>query len=209
MLSKKVLKIITASIRIILVVAFIAAIFFQKWFSSFISLSTFFLTFLPFNIEDRYHIKFPVDFEIAIIFFLFASLFLGELGNFYHHFWWWDILLHFSSAIAFGCVGFIILFYLNKSNKISSKPIWVAIFSFAFAVSVGAVWEIFEFAMDQIFGMNMQKSGLMDTMWDLIIDVAGALIASLTGFAYLKGSQRSYLGRMIHLFIKQNPKLKL
>ena len=209
MLSKKVLKITTVSIRIILIAAFIAAIFLQKWLSMFTALVTFFLTFVPFRIEDRYKIKIPVDFEFLIVVFIFASLFLGEMAKFYERFWWWDILLHFSSAIAFGCMGFIILFYLNKTNKISSKPIWIAVFSFAFAVSIGAVWEIFEFSMDQIFGMNMQKSGLIDTMWDLVVDVLGALISSLAGFGYLKGSQKSYLARLIGIFIRENPKIKI
>ena len=209
MLSKRAFNITTYIIRTILIFLFIFTIIRQEWLAVLISLGTFVLTLVPPRLEDIYHIKLPLDFEIAIIFFLFATMILGEIGNFYERFWWWDILLHFSSAIAFGCVGFIILFYLNKTNKISSKPIWIALFSFSFAVSIGAVWEIFEFSMDTFFDMNMQKSGLVDTMWDLIVDVLGALLASLAGLAYMKGDQRSYISRMIAIFIKENPKIKL
>lgn len=61
-----------------------------------------------------------------------------------------------------------------------------------FALGVGALWEIFEFTMDSLFGMNMQKpmlgdpSGLTDTMWDLIVDATGALVISVLGWRYLK-----------------------
>jgi RNAse (barnase) inhibitor barstar len=63
--------------------------------------------------------------------------------------------------------------------------------------------------MDQIFGMNMQKSGLIDTMWDLIVDSIGGLIASIAGYAFMKGNQRSYFSRLINIFIKDNPNLKV
>jgi hypothetical protein len=54
-------------------------------------------------------------------------------------------------------------------------------------LSIGALWEIFEFLMDSLFGLNMQKSGLIDTMWDLIVDALGALVISILGYLYLKG----------------------
>ncbi len=206
---KRFIKISTFIIRFTLAIATLLSLATLEWLSALISIGTLVLTFAPFSLEDRYHIKFPIDFEFAIVFFLFATLFLGEIGNFYELFWWWDILLHFISAITFGCVGFIILFYLNRTNKISSKPIWIAIFSFTFAISIGALWEIFEFSMDQLFGMNMQKSGLIDTMWDLIVDVAGGLVSALAGYGYMKGSQKSYLSRLIGYFINENPEINL
>ena len=82
----------------------------------------------------------------------------------------------------------------------------VAFFAFCFAVAMGATWEVFEFVMDQLFGFNMQKSGLMDTMSDLIVDVFGALIGSLAGYAYLKGRQAAGLQRLIGEFIERNPR---
>ncbi|MFP4547313.1 MAG: hypothetical protein ACLFQM_04220 [Fidelibacterota bacterium] len=209
MVKQKIFKISTFIIRITLIIAFITAIITHAWLNSLISIVALILTLIPYRIEDRYKIKIPLDFEIAIVLFLFASLFLGEIGNFYDRFWWWDILLHFISAIAFGCIGFIILYYLNKTNKISSKPFWIAVFTFSFAVSIGTVWEIFEFSVDQLLGLNMQKTGLHDTMWDLITDVTGALIAALAGYGYMTGSQKSYLSRLIAVFIKENPKIDI
>lgn len=203
------LKIVVNVLRLTLIIAIIASNIYNSWSNLFISSFTLILTFLPVWFEKKYKIIIPLDFEFAIIIFVYASLFLGETGNFYERFWWWDILLHGASAIAFGCIGFIILFILFKTNKINAHPVWLVIFSFCFAVSIGAIWEIFEFSMDRAFGLNMQKSGLIDTMWDLIVDGSGAILASLAGYTYMKGNERSYLNGLISLFIKSNPDLKI
>ena len=71
---------------------------------------------------------------------------------------------------------------------------WIATITFALAVSVGTIWEIFEFAMDWYFGFNMQKSGLVDTMTDLMINAAGAAIAAAIGYFYVY-KEDSLLGR--------------
>ena len=83
----------------------------------------------------------------------------------------------------------------------------MAIFSFAFAVAVGALWEIFEFSMDSILGLNMQKSGLVDTMWDLIVDTIGAVISSIYGCFYEKKKDSVFFNRLVNSFIKSNSNL--
>jgi uncharacterized membrane protein YjdF len=94
------------------------------------------------------------------------------------------------------------------------RPGFVAFFAFLFAVAIGALWEIFEFAMDALFGMNMQKpmlgdpSGLTDTMWDLIVDTLGALVISILGYRYVRiGKNESFLERWIQDFVKGNPSM--
>src|SRR5690606_11091243 len=117
------------------------------------------------------------EFEVLALIFIFASLFLGEVRGYYIRYWWWDIALHTASGLLLGIWGFLLVYVLNESQDIEMqmKPRFVALFAFFFAVGCGALWEIFEFAMDQLFGMNMQKpmlndpSGLTDTMWDLKI----------------------------------------
>lgn len=197
-------KIIINILRLTLIFAVGASIFYNSWFNLFISSFTIILTFAPAWIGKKYNINIPLDFELVIILFIYTSLFLGEIINFYNYFWWWDILLHFSSAIAFAFIGFIVLFILFKTNKINSQPIWVAIFSFCFSISIGVMWEIFEFSMDQAFGLNMQKSGLIDTMGDLMSDGIGAMLASSFGYYYMKGKQISYLSKLVSLFVKKN-----
>ncbi|MFH0808183.1 MAG: hypothetical protein V1888_01035 [archaeon] len=190
-----------------LIGAGIFSFFENRWTVLFVTSLVFLLTFLPSLFEKQYRIDIPVEFEILVVVFVYASLFLGEVGNFYVRFWWWDILLHGISAVGFGFVGFMILFILYKRGKVQARPMWIAIFSFCFAVAIGAVWEIFEFGMDSFLGMNMQKSGLVDTMWDLIVNGAGALLASVVGFLYLKGEDKVSFAKLMERFVRENPVL--
>ena len=97
-------------------------------------------------------------------------------------------MLHTLSGVIIGAIGFSLVYIFNTEENVAIKlsPLFVAIFSFCFATSMGALWEIYEFFMDSIFGLNMQKSGLVDTMWDLIVDALGALVMSVLGYLYLK-----------------------
>ncbi|MEA3323353.1 MAG: hypothetical protein U9Q12_03965, partial [Patescibacteria group bacterium] len=74
---------------------------------------------------------------------------------------------------------------------------FVALFAVCFSMAVAVVWEIFEYVMDIGFGTNMQKSGLVDTMEDLIVATIGALIVGLLGYLYLKHGNNNMVGRMI------------
>jgi uncharacterized membrane protein YjdF len=93
------------------------------------------------------------------------------------------------------------------------RPGFVAFFSFCFALSIGAIWELFEFAMDQLFGMTMQKptlgdpSGLTDTMLDLLVDALGALFVAVTGYISMFRGSESIIDRGIRRFIERNPRL--
>lgn len=192
-------------IRIILLIAIAGAIYNFRWTILFVSLMTFLLTFLPYFFEKRYKINLPIEFEIVVVLLIYASLFLGEVHAYYTKFWWWDIILHIGSAVALGFIGFIIMYILDKGNKIKANPLTMVIFSFCFALAIGALWEIFEFGMDQLFECNMQKSGLVDTMWDLIVNAIGAFIASVFGFFYLKNGKIFVFDRLMKEFEEENP----
>lgn len=194
-------------LRLTLVIAIIGSIINQRWTVLFVTTLILLLTMAHGLFEKKYNISLPLEFELIIIIFLYASLFLGELHGYYTKFWWWDIALHTSSGIALGFIGFIILYILYHKNLITAKPFWIVLFSFCFAVAIGAVWEIFEFVMDSLFGFNMQKSGLIDTMWDLIVDSIGALFTSLVGYYYIKGKKIPLFNRMLYKFFKENPQL--
>jgi hypothetical protein len=191
-----------------LLISICYSIFGRSWSTVFISTITLLLTALPVVYRDRFEIKLPSRFAAAIAIFVFATLFLGEVRDYYDRFWWWDVVLHTGSALGFGLIGFLGIFMLFEGDRFKAPPVALAVLSFCFAVSIGAVWEIFEFSMDQIFGMNMQKSGLVDTMWDLIVDCIGALVGSLSGFLYLeKRGDRGLLSSWIDSFIRLNKKL--
>lgn len=199
----------------VMAVEFVAVIYEGHWIHAFLLLAISTITLLPIVLRRKFRIHIPAEFQILTIIFVFAALFLGEIHRYYDRWWWWDIALHASSGLLLGIFGFLLVYVLNENERaqLSMRPQFVSLFAFLFAVAVGALWEIFEFAMDQIFGTNMQKpmlgddSGLTDTMWDLIVDVMGALIISLLGWWYLMRRKRSFIDVWIDKFITRNPHL--
>ncbi|MFG0331859.1 MAG: hypothetical protein ACF8TS_00730, partial [Maioricimonas sp. JB049] len=171
--------------------------------------------FLPAILAWKVDVNVPPEFEVLTIAFIFASLFLGELRDFYNRFWWWDIALHTTSGGLLGVLGLLLVYVLNETPHVDlhMRPGFVAFFAFCFALSVGALWEIYEFAMDQFLGTNMQKpmlndpSGLTDTMIDLIVDALGALSVSVAGYIYMRRGNQSIIDRGIRRFIERNPHL--
>ena len=202
-LRSKDIPYLTWIVWIIMVGAGVFALLTQHWSNVFMIVTALFFTVLPAIFSRRFAIRLPLSFLAAISLFVFGTLFLGEVFDFYERFWWWDILLHGASAVGLGIIGFVFVFYLFEGDKYAAPPWALAFIGFCFAVTIGAVWEIFEFAMDQTFGLNMQKSGLVDTMTDLIVDCIGAFIGAFSGFFWLKGTQLGPSG-MIEEFVVLN-----
>ena len=137
------------------------------------------------------------------------AIFLGEVHGYYTRFWWWDLVLHSSSGFLLGIAGFVLVYVLNEEKRMvqKMKPGFIALFGFAFALALGAVWEIFEFSLDTVFGLQMQKSGLIDTMGDLIVDTLGAAFIALLGYFFIRKGKLFIFDRMIHRFVEKNKRL--
>lgn len=173
------------------------------------------ITFLPLLLGRRFQVRIPHVFELLAIVFIYASLFLGEVHNYYVRYWWWDLVLHAGAGLLLGILGFLLVYVLNEKEDVNLdlNPGFMALFAFVFAIALGTIWEIFEFTMDQLFGLEMQKhmlndpSGLTDSMWDLIIDGIGAFIISVFGYVYLRTAESdSFLEVWIDDFIEKNPR---
>ena len=194
-------------VRITLLIAFYRSVLSLNWYVLGMTLFALLLTFLAFFIERRYNIDIPIEFEIGLVILIYGSVFLGELNGYYTAFWWWDLVLHTLTGVVVGLVGFLVLLVLYRNKNIVAAPGSIALFSFSLAAAIGGLWEIFEFGMDQIFGLHMQKSGLMDTMGDIIVNNAGALFSSLVGYFYLKSGQKLFLEKIIRRLKKENPRM--
>ena len=192
--------------RLLFLGAVLANIFSAHWLNLFISSLALILSFLPQYLSNNDFVYIPADMQFLIAVFIFATLYLGELREYYLRFWWWDLMLHTISGVVLGMIGFILVFILNNEDRIDVilSPVFIALFSFAFAVTAGVFWEIFEFAMDSFLGLNMQKSGLVDTMWDLIVDCLGGLTASIFGYRYITKSRESYFKKVVSSFLSEN-----
>ena len=140
-----------------LLLSAIIALALMRWSLAFVSVVTLLLAIAPALLARRYKITLPMPFLFATTLFVFGSVFLGEAFGFYENFWWWDIALHGTSAIGFGLIGFLFIFMLFEGDKFAAPPVAICFLSFCLAMTVGGVWEIFEYAMDQWLGLNMQK----------------------------------------------------
>ena len=155
---------------------------------------------IPSIIKRKWNITIPSNMMIAYVVFLYCAIVLGEVRNFYYNIKNWDTILHTLSGAMLGSLGFSIISLLNKSESVPMElsPLFIAIFAFCFAVSLGCLWEIYEFTFDGILGLNMQKFmledgtqlvgrlALKDTMKDLIVDCLGAFAASFGGYVSMK-----------------------
>ncbi len=168
------------------------------------------ITFMPLMVARYFGLRIPLEFDTVAVVFIYMALFLGEVQDFYARFWWWDLVLHGGSGFLLGITGFLLVYLLNEDPKanIHMTPGFIALFAFMFSQGLGSLWEIFEFSMDQLFGLNMQKSGLIDTMWDVIINACAAATIALLGYGYLKSPRiDSFLERAIDRFIRANPRV--
>lgn len=164
---------------------------------------------MPAVIERTFRITLPVEVDLVLTAFVFLHFVLGEVRNYYVRFVWFDLLLHISSGIIIGLIGFIIIYFFLYTNKVTANPIMVAVFSVSFSLAAGALWEIFEFFMDTVFNFNMQKTGLNDTMTDLIVNFLGAFIVGIMGYRYVKKEEVGILKTLINRFIQYNVRLQV
>ncbi len=182
----------------------IGALFERQWLLVFSGTVVLLLTFTPAMLERQLRVPLPVEFTLITCVFLFASFALGEVRDFYERIWWWDLVLHGLSAMITGLIGFLSLYVLYMTQRIRVATIYVAILTFALAVAVGTIWEIFEFLADWFFGLNMQRSGLADTMTDLMINAAGAIVAAAIGFYYVRNGDSLLGRRLIRKFVARD-----
>ena len=162
---------------------------------------------LPSILERRLRFELPGLLYGFYIVFLYCAIFLGEVRSFYYLFPRWDSILHFFSSLMTGFFGLMVVTILNRDRHVSMNlsPLFVCLFAFCFSVTIGSLWEIYEFIGDGLFGLNMQKfmtaqgellvghDALRDTMKDIIVDVLGALLASVIGMISIRRGTRWYI----------------
>jgi uncharacterized membrane protein YjdF len=197
-------------IRALLIFSIVRDLLIKNYDGLFIVTVTLILTFYPNILERRFRVYLPSSIQVLITLFIFAAQYLGEIKNFYERFWWWDILLHTTSGFVLGIIGFMFVYLLNKNytKNVILSPIFIALFAFCFAVMIGVIWEVYEFSMDRLVGLNMQKfrypgqDGLTDTMIDLIVDSLGALVVSILGYFNIKENKQGSLAATFSSWFK-------
>jgi hypothetical protein len=195
--------IVLAAIRLLLAVETLIGLVTGNVLALFVAGAALGLTFLPQFLASRVSLALPNSFLAAIALFVLATIYLGEMHDFYNRLWWWDLALHGTSAMGFGIIGFLLILMLFEGDRYAAPPWALGVLSFCVAMTVGTLWEVFEYVMDQSFDLSMQKSGLDDTMSDIIVNALGAALAGLAGVAYLTGRARGF-GNAFEYFIAEN-----
>ncbi len=147
--------------------------------------ATIILLFLPRILLKKIHMHLPALVLLFIEVFIFLGMYLGEIQYAFYTFLWWDIFLHFLSGVLLAIFGFLLIYPLYMHKPVPAYAYLILVFAVSFAVAAGGIWELIEYSIDQIFGTNMQRSGLPDTMGDIAIDTAGALVAGIAAYLYV------------------------
>lgn len=218
-------------LRLMVMIVFVMQLFNQNYESAFLCVLTLVLMILPSVVQVTFRVELPTLLEIIILIFIFAAEILGEIRSFYMQFPYWDTILHTLNGFLCAAVGFSLVDIMNRQSKVKFdlSPLFMAVVAFCFSMTIGVLWEFFEFGMDMLFGLDMQKDtivhtisstlldpalknncisitdihevaldgrvldidgyldiGLIDTMYDLIVNFIGALTFSVMGYFYVK-----------------------
>ena len=159
-------------LRLMVLATLVSSVIRSEYESAFICLLVLVLFMLPFFIQQNFGIELPSTLEIIILLFIFAAEILGELECYFITFPYWDSMLHTTSGFLCAATGFALIDILNRNSRIKFElsPIYVALAAFCFSMTVGVLWEFFEFGMDRIFHMDMQKDTVVSSITSVMLD---------------------------------------
>lgn len=142
----------------------------------FLCILTLILLLLPTFVERKIRIELPDTLEIIIMLFIFAAEILGEIQSYYITFPYWDMMLHTLNGFLCAAIGFSLVDILNRNERFSFSlsPLFMALVAFCFSMTIGVLWEFFEFFMDQVLLLDMQKDTVVTTISSVLLDPAQA-----------------------------------
>lgn len=169
-------------IQVILILLVALSIIRQFFLGNYHNMFLGFLTLLVFSVpqflDKKLGVTIPVGLETVIFIFIFSAEILGEINAFYVKIPIWDTMLHTTNGFLMAAIGFALIDLFNRSDKFSIKmsPYFVAFFAFCFSMTVGVLWEFFEFSMDWFFAADMQKDWILPAINSVKLNPTGANI---------------------------------
>lgn len=158
-------------LRFLVILCLIRQIFLGHLDSALLCFLSLFLLLLPIIIQRRFKITLPNALEVIIYIFIFAAEILGEIYNFYGHIANWDLMLHTLNGFLCAAIGLSLIDLLNNnSKKINLSPLYVALASFCFSMTIGVRWEFIEYACDKTTLVDMQKDAIITSITSVEFD---------------------------------------
>ena len=146
----------------------------DRWDGVFYCGLTLVLFMVPTIVERQLRVELPTALETVVLLFIFAGEVLGEIGEFYIKVPYWDLILHTTNGFLMAAIGFALIDVLNRSPRINMRlsPFFVAFVAFCFSMTIGVLWEFFEFSVDKWFGGDMQKDTIVQTVGSIELNPA-------------------------------------
>jgi len=159
-------------LRALVLVALVRQIMLGSYESAFFCVLTLLLLYVPGWVQVKLRIELPPALEITILCFIFAAEILGEVNAFYVVIPGWDTMLHTLNGFLAAAVGFSLVILLNNDERLTFdlSPFFLALVAFCFSMTIGVLWEFFEFAMDFFFHMDMQKDTVIHNIYSVSLD---------------------------------------
>lgn len=162
-------------LRALVILCMVLQILKHNYENVFLCILTLFLLIIPSLLQVNLKIELPTTLEIIIMLFIFAAEILGEIEAYYIKLPNWDTILHTLNGFLMAAIGFSLVDILNREERLKFElsPVFMAIVAFCFSMTVGVVWEFFEFGMDTIFNLDMQKDTVLSSISSVMLDPAG------------------------------------
>lgn len=172
MKAKKARSKVEIVLHILVILALVRQLFLGNYHNVFLCVLTLALFAVPKILEHNLRVTIPTGLETVILLFIFSAEILGEINAFYVKIPIWDTMLHTVNGFLMAAVGFSLIDIFNRSERFTLKmsPYFVAFTAFCFSMTVGTVWEFFEFTMDSVFGTDMQKDWVVTTIHSVMLD---------------------------------------
>ncbi|MGM9619079.1 MAG: hypothetical protein ACI3W8_04515 [Oscillospiraceae bacterium] len=159
-------------LRLLVFVVMVRQFFLHNFEGMFFCILTVILLYIPSWIQVRLRIELPPALEVTILCFIFAAEILGEVNAFYVNVPHWDTMLHTLNGFLAAAVGFSLVLLLNDDERLTFdlSPFFLALVAFCFSMTIGVLWEFFEFGMDWFFHTDMQKDTVVNAIYTVALD---------------------------------------
>lgn len=169
--TKKSSLLVYLILRTLVIISMIDQILRGDLNNAFLCLLSLALFTIPTFIEKEFKIELPSVLETIIYCFIFSAEILGEINNFYAKIPYWDTILHTLNGFLAAGIGFSLINLLNENSKsINLSPLFVAIVAFCFSMTIGVLWEFFEYGADNFLRTDMQKDTIITSFSSVELD---------------------------------------